>query len=232
MTDSAISPYKVDLPTVPVLSPDEAKKLLQPQDYLKNLTLCSGQSGPVTAKKAHPGDFWFDPYNLGTEATIVAFCYRWHAILFENNKKKLESFKHDSPATKQIQALRRSGNEIMPRHGYSWLIYIPQLGEIGIFHPAISSQWEAGWDMYMMFTPPANRDEQYRDMPHTKIWKLGTIERLEPVKHNRLIVSPGDQAGLKKYDAPDKEKLEEAVKKFYMPVKMEPEISDKPSVER
>lgn len=227
-----IQPFNVELPAIPTPSPEEAKKLLQPQDFLQNIKLCHGQSDEVTLGKCGAGHFWFQPYDLGKTVTVVAICYRWHAILFENNQKTLESFDYKSEVTKQIRALRRIENRVMPRHGYSWLVFIPQVNDFGIIHPAIPSQWGAGWDMYQFFTPPEKRDETSKDLPHTRIWIVSTIDVTKPPKHKRLVVSAGTQKDIEKFDAPDKKKLQEAVDKFYTPVKLEPKIKEGPTVER
>lgn len=107
--------------------------------FIPNIKLLHGSSEEVTDDKGRVGNFFFEDSEILKEVPIVVVAWRQHAILMQNNEKKLESFHPDTDTWKKIAATTRNYPENDPRIGYSFLIFIPSLNKYAIFHPNTSS---------------------------------------------------------------------------------------------
>lgn len=233
MSEDKITDLVVPETNFPTLSPEEQADLLQPQNFHPNLKLAHPLSEEVKQKKCAANNFYCDGIDYGEEVYIIAVCFRWHAVLFENNRKTMESFDPKSETTAKIKTMRRRGTEVNPRHGFSWLVFIPQSNSFAVLHPGVSSQWDAGRMIWLCYNPPGKRGSEAADQyPHTKLFKLTRFEKQTPVAHMVLKADPASEKDFPVFIIPEQEQLNKELKKFYDPVKAEPKLTEEKAPER
>lgn len=165
---------------------------------------------------------------MGSTMMVTVQGYRAHAQLWENGAVTLESFNVKSSVYQDIKKRKKNYPVCDPRHGYSWLMWVPAAEKYGLFHPSTSTARPISNVIFDYFRPIKDREtEMEKDLPHTAVFLLGS-EFITPKKPGSVpfwkpTVSPQENDG--QY-WPDQEKTIEITKKF-----MEPVLAEKPGTE-
>lgn len=150
-----------------------------PPDWVQVIKLQHSISESVKTETAKQGEYLLGgKVNLSKKFIMALLGYRWHALLFRDGKKVIDTYDRNSDEYKEVRNTKKDFNGgVSPSYGQDWLVYLPEYGQIGSFFPNLGSRTErdASVVLFTHFTKPEERSsEAERNLIHTNIFEVSS----------------------------------------------------------